>query len=171
MVSRHRFDVATWFWLAYGNWCRDPIFEVTTWAVLVGQKGGRDIGLMSRPGLVVQEVATWERCRDLALGWTRERGRDMRPRPGCYARDLRTLNARPALAARKTCARPAAVRATAPTTWALRSTWVLGVRTVHPTQFCDSALFRVTVGTLFMSTVHMVKKKEYKIFKNSLVYD
>ena len=27
------------------------------------------------------------------------------------------------------------------------------------------------LGSLFKSTVHMVKKKEYKIFKNSLVYD
>ena len=44
------------------------------------------MGLTLRPGLVVQEVATWELCRDLARGWTRERGRDMRPRPGRYAR-------------------------------------------------------------------------------------
>ena len=51
------------------------------------------MGLTSRPGLVVQEVATWERCRDLAWGWTRERGRDMRPRPGHYAPDLHMLSA------------------------------------------------------------------------------
>ena len=49
-----------------------PFFEVATWAVLVGQKGGRDL------------------C----------------PRPGCYARDMRTLSARPALAVRATGARP-----------------------------------------------------------------
>ena len=35
-----------------------PFFEVTTWVVLVRQKGGRDMGLTSRPGLVVQEIAT-----------------------------------------------------------------------------------------------------------------
>ena len=83
-----------------------PFFEVATWTVLIGQKGGRDMGLTSRLGLVVQEVATWKRCCDLAWGWTRERGRDMRPRPGRYASDLRTLSARPALAMRVTCARP-----------------------------------------------------------------
>ena len=68
----------------------------------------------------------------------------MRPRPGRYPRDLRTLSARPALA--------------------VRATWVLGVRTVHPTQFCDSALFRVIVWTLFKSTVHRVKKKRVQKF-------
>ena len=47
----------------------------------------------------------------------------------------------------------------------VRATWFLGVRTVHTIQFCDSALFRVTVCTLFMSIVHRVKKKkEYKFF-------
>ena len=30
-----------------------PFFEVATWAVLVWQKGGRNMGLMSQPGLVV----------------------------------------------------------------------------------------------------------------------
>ena len=49
-----------------------PIFEVATWAILIGQKEGSDL----------------------------------RPRPGRYARDLRTLSARPALAVRATCARP-----------------------------------------------------------------
>ena len=139
-MSRHRFDVATWFCLHYGNWCRDPIFEVATWVVLVGQKGGRDMGLTSRPGLVVQEVATWERCRDLAWGWTRERGRNMRPRPGRYARDLRTLSARPALAVRTTCARPACcTRSSAHNLGTARAVCtrpgLLGVHTVHPTQF------------------------------------
>ena len=70
------------------------------------------------------------------------------------------LGARPAHAERATCAGCArhardqlAVRAAAPTTWPLRATWVLGVHTVHPNQFCGSALFRVTVWTLFMDTV------------------
>ena len=83
-----------------------PIFEVATKAVLVGQKGGRDMGLTSRPGLVVQEVVTWKRCHDLAWGWAREGGRNLCPRPGRYARDLPMLTARPALAVRVTCARP-----------------------------------------------------------------
>ena len=97
MVSRHRFDVATWFCLHYRNWCRDPIFEVATWVVLVRQKGGRDMGLTLRPGLVVQEVATWERCRDLAWGRL----------PGRVATNTRPACARPAMAARATCTRPA----------------------------------------------------------------
>ena len=60
-------DVATWFLLPYGNWCRDPIFSgcdlgcfggaegrsrhgigVTTW---LGRPGGHDLEAMSRPGL------------------------------------------------------------------------------------------------------------------------
>ena len=158
MVLRHQFDVVTWFWLAFGSWCRDPIFGVATWAVLVGQKGGRDMGLMSRPGLVVQEVATWERCCDLAWGRL----------PWRVATSARPACARPALAARATsllcaqqlprhghCAR------------SVRATWVLGVRTVHPTQFCDSALFRVTVWTLFMDTVqeHYSQGKKKRVQK------
>ena len=39
---------------------RPHFFEVATLAVLDGQKGGRDMGLMSRPGLVIQEVAAWK---------------------------------------------------------------------------------------------------------------
>ena len=74
---------------------------------LVGWKGGRAMELASRPGLVVQEVAIWKRCRDLAWGWAREGGRDLRPRLGRYARDLRMWSARPALAVSVTCARPA----------------------------------------------------------------
>ena len=35
-----------------------PFFEVATWAFLVERKGGRDMGLTSRPVLVVQEVET-----------------------------------------------------------------------------------------------------------------
>ena len=47
---------------------------------------------------------------------------------------------------------------------------------MHTTQFCNSALFRVTVWTLFMDTIHEqcskgLKKKEYKNFKNFLVCD
>ena len=46
----------------------------------------------------------------------------MRPRPGRYARDLRTLSARLALAVRATCAHDLlVVRAVAPTTWALHA--------------------------------------------------
>ena len=65
--------------LEWPEWCRDtdlmsrhgsgchmeigvatPFVEVATWVVLVGQKGGYDMGLKSRPGLVVQEVVTWK---------------------------------------------------------------------------------------------------------------
>ena len=42
---------------------------------------------------------------------------------------------------------------TDPRDWGVTA-WYLGVRTVHTTQFCDSALFRVTVWTLLMETVH-----------------
>ena len=48
LVSRHQFDVATSFLLPYGNWCRDPIFEFATWAILAGQKGGRDLDFWRR---------------------------------------------------------------------------------------------------------------------------
>ena len=52
-------------------------------------------------------------------------------------------------AERATCERPACcARSSAHdmgTARSVHATWVLGVRTVHPTQFCDSALFRVTV--------------------------
>ena len=81
----------------------------------------------------------------------------MRPRSERYARDLRTLSTRPACCA----------RSSAHDMGTARATWVLGVRTVHPTRFCDSALFKVTVWTLFTNTVHRVKKK-YKNFKNFL---
>ena len=46
-------------------------------------------------------------------------------------------------------------------------------RSAHDLTWCSALfclLFRVTVWTLFMSTVHRVKKK-YTIFKNFLVYD
>ena len=50
----------------------------------------------------------------------------------------------------------------------VHATWFLGVRTMHTTQFCDNALFRVTVLILFVDTVHeqcSQGKKKYKIFK------
>ena len=37
------------------------------------------MGLASRPGLVVQEVAAWKRCRDLDCRWAKGGGHDMRP--------------------------------------------------------------------------------------------
>ena len=36
---------------------------------LAGRKGGRDMVLVSRPGLVYREVATRKGSRDLAWGW------------------------------------------------------------------------------------------------------
>ena len=54
------------------------------------------------------------------------------------------------------------------------ATWLLGVRTVHTTQFCDPALFKSLFGSLFMNTVHRDLKKigVYKFFlKKILVYD
>ena len=68
--------------------------DVATW---LSCPGGRDLGMMSRPGL------------GLGKG---EGGRDMRPRPGRYARDLRWLRVRHARD-------KLAVRAAAPTTWAV----------------------------------------------------
>ena len=93
--------------------------------------------------------------------------------PGRVAISARPACARPALAARATSLLCAAQRPRhGHCARSVRVTWVLGVRTVHPTQFCDSALFRVTVWTLFMDTVQKHcsygKKKEYKIFKNFL---
>ena len=105
----------------------------------------------------------------------------MRPRLGCYARDLRTMSARPSQDERATCAGCARdMRATSllcpqqrprhgHCVRSVLATWVLGVRTVHPTQFCDSALFKVTVWTLFMDTIHehcsQGKKKRVQNFK------
>ena len=63
LMSRHGFGCPMEICVA------TPCFEVVIWVVLVGQEGGCDMGLMSRPGLVVQEVATWKKCRDLA--WAR----------------------------------------------------------------------------------------------------
>ena len=62
----------------------------------------RDTKLMSRHGLASRrsrpgnDVATWPGAGQ------GQGGRDMRPRHGSYARNLRTLSARPALAMRAT---------------------------------------------------------------------
>ena len=137
-MSQHGFDCPMEVGVA------TPFFEVATWVFLVEQKGGRDMGLTSGPGLVVQKVAT---C---ALD----------------------LSARRALAARATYARPACcARSSTHDMGTACATWVLGVHIVHPTQFCDSTLFKVTVWTLFMDTVHRVKKK-FKIFLGGdLIYE
>ena len=110
--------------------------------------GGRDLdcpewchdtNLMSRHRASFQEVATWNNVATWPgagfLGVSRQVHAQ-------HARDLRWLRA--------TCARQASC---ARSSAHVRATWVLGVRTVHPTQFCDSVLFRVTVWTLFMNTV------------------
>ena len=69
-----------------------------------------------------------------------------------------------------------AARSSAHELGTMRATWILGVHTVHTTQFCDNALYRSLFGSLFMDTVHEhcsqgFKKKEYKNFKNFIVYD
>ena len=79
---------------------------------------------------------------------------------------------RPALAVHATCAGPVGcARGSAHdlgTVRSVRAIWFLGVGTVHPTQFCDSELFRVTVWTLFMDTVHKhcSQSKKKKSTKN-----
>ena len=84
-------------------------------------------------------------------------------RPGLWVATVQAHQAQQCAAARATkraCAHDLlAVLTAAPTTWALRAqcaraTWFLGACTVHTTQFCDSALFRVTVWIQFMDTVH-----------------
>ena len=112
--------------------------------------------LRSRHGV---DVATWLSCsggRDLA--WGRLLGRvETSARPAC---------AQPALAARATCTRQAYyARSSAHDMGTMHATWVLGVRTVHPTQFCDSALFRVTVWTMFMDTVQEHCSQSTKFLK------
>ena len=143
MMSRHgqrcgqRNDVAT------------PI-DVATWSGLDGVATPircRDMMLAALMSRHRSEVATWGQaawaCRDKCTPSMHETC------AGC-ARDMRATSL---LCAQQ---RPRHGH------WArsVRATWVLGVRTVHPTQFCDSALFRVTVWTLFMDTVHRVKKKK-----------
>ena len=112
-----------------------------------GVEAGRDIDLRSRPGLLKLGVTTW------ALGSD---------------------------GGRRSCARDLlAVRVAAPTTWALRAQCPcdLGSGCAH----CAPNLVLIQCivyshcldhcsWTLFMKTVHMVKKK-YKNFKNFLVCD
>ena len=86
---------------------------------------GRDLETMSRPR---------------RFDWARQGGRDMRPRPRRYARDLRTLNARPALAVCETWARLGrCARSSAHDLGTARvvcaQPGLLGVCTVHPTHF------------------------------------
>ena len=122
------------------------------------------MGLMSRPGLVVQEVATWERCHDLAWGRL----------PGRVATSARPACARPAHAERETCAGcgrdQLAVRPAAPTTWALRAQcarpwfWVCALCTQ------PSFVTMHCLGSLFMDIVQEhcsqgKKKKSIKILK------
>ena len=87
----------------------------------------------------------------------------MRPRHGSYARDLRTLSARPALAVRATWALCAA----APTTWALRTQCVrdLGLGCAHSAP--NPVLIQCTVYSHCLDTVHrdFKKKKNTKFLK------
>ena len=83
-----------------------------------GAKAGRDINLRLRPGLLKLGVTAWDLGRDGGRHSRRSCTRDqarMRSRPACRAHssahDLGT--------ARAVCTRPG----------------LLGVRTVHPTQF------------------------------------
>ena len=79
----------------------------------------------------------------------------MYPRSGRYARNMRATSL---LCSQQRPRHGHCVRS-------VRATWVLGVRTVHPTQFYDSALFLGSLfgqcsWTLFKNTVHRVKKKK-----------
>ena len=121
---------------------------------LAGRKGGRDMWLASRPGLVVQEVATRKGSRYLAWGLAGE----TKSRPCFEVATWDKLPGRVATSARPTCVRLAhaelatcagcardmhatsllcAQQRPQPGHCArsVRATWVLGVRTVHPTQF------------------------------------
>ena len=97
----------------------------------------------------------------------------MRPRPGRYARDLRTLSAQPALAAGATCVRPACCgrssahdMVTACAVCARPGFWVCALCTQPScvTGHCLGSLFGYCSWTLFMSTVHRVKKKRVQNF-------
>ena len=116
----------------------------------------RDQGFGSRQGRFYGKSRGWSRHRFEVEIWPVEIGcHDL----GCGSRRWQAqqtqLRTRPSAHARTTCLLCAQERPR-PRHYArsVRATWVLGVRTVHPTQFCDSALFRVTVWTLFMDTVH-----------------
>ena len=147
-----RREVATWDWrrdLAWSPRRSRPGSDVATWP-------GQGLGQF---GVATWsfKVATWDRL------------------PGRVATSASPASARLALVVRVTCARPVGCAlSSAHDLGTARATWFLGVRTVHTTQFCDSALFRVTVWILFMDTVHehcSHDKKKYKIFKKLLVYD
>ena len=97
----------------------------------------------------------------------------MRPRPGRYARDLRTLRARPALAVRATCARQACCAGSsahdmgsARAVCARPGFWVCALCTQPSfvTVHCLGSLFGHCSWTLFKSTVHRVKKKRVQNF-------
>ena len=140
---------------------RPQFFEVATWAVLVGQKGRRD--LCPRPGRYVHDLHTLSARTALAV-------RTTCPRPACCARDMRATSS--------LCARHArdqlTVCATAPTTWALRTQCArdLGSGCAHcapdpilDSMHCSGHCLDTVSWTLFMSTVHRVKKKSTKNFK------
>ena len=121
--------------------------DVATWLSCLG---GRNLGTMSRPSL---GQAAWA-CRDQCTP-------SMRATCADWARDMRATNL---LCAQQ---RPRHGHYES----SVHATWVLGVRTVHPTQFCDSALFRVTVWTLFMDTIHRVQKKILNFLGGDLIYE
>ena len=100
----------------------------------------------------------------------------MRPRPGRYARDLRTLRARPALAVRATCARQACCAGSsahdmgsARAVCARPGFWVCALCTQPSfvTVHCLGSLFGHCSWTLFKSTVHRVKKRVQNFLKIS----
>ena len=85
----------------------------------------------------------------------------MRPRPWRYARDLRTLSVRPALAARATCAVPTCcVRSSAHGMGTARAECVRlhtpSAHNAHDLTWCSAlfcAMFMSLFGLLFMDTV------------------
>ena len=102
--------------------------------------------------------------------------------PGRVATNTRSASVRPALTVRVTCARPVGCACssahdlgTARAACVRPGFWVCALCTQPSfvTVHCLGSLFGYCSWTLFMSTVHRVKKKkkEYKIFKNCLVYD
>ena len=115
--------------------------------------GGRDLETMSRPG---------------RFDWAMQGGRDKRPRPGCYARDLRWLCKRPGRCPRSSAHDMSIACAVClrPGLWVCAQCTQPSFDSVH----CLHSLFGHCSWTLFTSTVHRVKKKN-KNFKNFLVYD
>ena len=168
LMSRNRVAynwVATWFWcrdLDRPGWCRDPVWR----SYLEWTERCRDTNLMSRHGLAFQEVATWKRCRNLAWDWAREGGRDMRPRPGRYALPAHFERATFVACARDMrmtsllCAqqRPRHGHCARPGFWVCALCTQPSFVTVH----CLGSLFGHCSWTLFMNTVHRVKKNIQK---------